>query len=256
MRQSLLIALSLLSAPMAGAETMVLNGIVVEEAELDRTLVSKPGWLRGVHFRGNALSESLRPQMSAVLPNDWAGAVACARITSMVGSYSALVKFELPSDMPEDRSATFTFPLEGDQIKTLSPETGGITLERGECVGDTGKTPERQYVANLWNQDGLKLKDGGEAELAMHLNIARADEIVAVARIETSDSEEKLETVVACKKLDDPSALAFNYSCTVAVPAERLSTEQDTKLHFSYQRLYRGRSSQPRNAVIFLGVSQ
>lgn len=248
MRYRLCTLAFLATVSMAGAEPLDLPGILVEEAELDRTLVSKPGWLRGLHFKGSALPDNQRPRMIAVLPEAWAGATACARITSKGGSYSALVEFEIPQELPEERSATFGFPLQSNLIKVLTPENGGISLEKGACVGDTADGEVRQYVANLWNEAAPAPAPGGTITLTMHLNIARADEIVPTAELGDEAAD------VACRKLDEPDALAFNYSCTVSIPAEKLAA--DAELLFRYTRLYRGRASDERRAVIFVGAGE
>ena len=76
-----------LFAQTAGAEVQTLPGTVVAEVETDRTLISKPGWLRGLHFSGTPVPDDARPQMYAVLPRDWADSAFCARITSIGGGY-------------------------------------------------------------------------------------------------------------------------------------------------------------------------
>jgi len=233
------------------ADVLRLEGRVLNEAELDRTLISKPGWLRGLHVMGQELRNAAPPSILAVVPRSWAGDKVCARITSMSGHYAAVIEFDVPTALSGNQEATLAFTPGSELIRELTPADSGVSLERGICAQSPQGENQRQFIANYWNQSGTpSLSPSGKAQLVLNINVARADELLFSATLD----EQPLDW--NCDKLDDPEALAFNFRCVVVVPPEQLSDAEGRMMRVTYTRLYRGRESDPRQADIFIGASQ
>lgn len=264
MRHFFAVMLIVLGMPVIAQEAEPIIGEVIFEDDPNRTLISKPGWLRGLHFLGEEIDVNRRPQIVALIPDSSpqtrSAQLICARITSISGNYEAIVQFSIPpreapgtagGTRPMDaRTLSFDskFP---DALKSFTPDNSGIVVSRGVCVGDTAG--ETEYIATVWNNDlGAMTQPSGTAKMVLNMNIARADEIVPTARIA---GNVRLDTPI-CEKIEGLETLAFNYRCEVVVPVARLSGSGATNLEFTYEALYRGRTSRPRTAKIEIGAMQ
>lgn len=260
MRLGILIVVALLAGSASAQEIQRLTGKVLDEADQERTLISKPGWLRGVHVVGQALPTEQRPQILTLLPESWLGHTVCARITNLRGNYYATVEFQIPEEM-EDRRRILDFATENrDVIASISPENSGVALEKGECVGDV-TTTGRQFITNFWNESAQTAVDvDAQEQLLLNMNISRADELIATAKLVTTNDQNASETfplpVPECSKINDPDALAFNHRCSIMIPTAKLVGQQNASITFAFSRLYRGRESSQRQAEILIGANQ
>ena len=265
MRLSFLFFIASLWPAATVADPQPLVGRVIDEAELDRALISKPSWLRGLHIVGQELGQAA-PQVLTVLPEGWLSQKFCARITSINGSYAAVVEFDAPptyddpstAEVEDDPSIEFDLrfdALSSALVETVTPENSGVALELGSCADTetTGQLP-RQFIANYLNEASRpKLTEDGNIQVLLNMNIARADELIFEAWI---DGDRKKPIDAPCRKLDIPEALAFNYRCILEIPPERLKTSANRSIAISYERLYRGRTSAPRAAEILIGADR
>lgn len=237
------------------AEILRLEGRVVEEAELDRTLISKPSWLRGLHFVGQTVEDLSPPQILTVLPKAWSGRTICARITTIGGDYSASIEYDLPDDLALDQTANLAFDPKSDIAREGTPQDSGVALELGSCdpVADAPLSGEnRQFIASYWNESQQpRLTPGGDVQMMLNMNVARADELLFHATL-----PDGVALATQCAKLDIPKALAFNYRCLISVPADEVSRPESTVLSVRYERVYRGRVSEPRFAEIIIGAGE
>lgn len=250
MRLSIFAVAVVLTASPAASEIR-LEGTILEEAELDRALISKPGWLRGLHFAGREMPEKDRPKLRTVLPADWSGETICARVTSIGGDYSAMIEFEVPADMKANEKADLGFAATSDIARRITPENSGVSIEKGRCLGDSVGEDDRAFIANFWNEEDQPIiNESGQAQLVLNMNISRADELQPEAKWAGGPITPE------CTKLTDPQALAYNYRCTMGVPAYALTGSEVSPLTFSYTRIYRGRPSDRRKAIIFIGAGQ
>ncbi len=250
MRLSIFISAVMLAGQGAMAE-IELDGTIRGESELDRTLISKPSWLRGLHFAGQEMPTPEQPELRTVLPMQWSGKLICARVTSMSGDYSAMVEFEVPQ-MSQRERASLRFAPASPIPTQVTPENSGVSIEQGPCIGDNLNPTGGSFVANYWNELAEPVSMGpGLAQLVLNMNIARADELDARTYLGGSPAEGVLDT--SCNKLTDPDALAFNYRCIVAVPTDAVDDPAGRELKFEYERIYRGRPSATRSAKILIG---
>lgn len=250
MRLSIFAATAVLMASVAAAEIR-LEGTILEEAELDRTLISKPGWLRGLHFAGREMPQEDRPKLRTVLPAEWRGETICARVTSIGGDYSAMIEFDVPENMGGNEKADLGFAAKSDIARRITPENSGVSIEKGRCLGDSAGEDDRAFIANFWNEEDQPIiNEAGQAQLVLNMNISRADELQPQAIWAGGPITPE------CTKLTSPEALAYNYRCTIGVPASALTSPDVTPLTFSYTRIYRGRPSDPREAIIIIGAGQ
>ena len=256
MRLTILLPLLLWVTSLSAQEIHRIEGKV--QAETDpapgRTLISKPGWLRGLHVSGTTLPSDVRPKIYVNLPKSWFGKTVCARITTIKGDYDALVEFEIPNP-PKTQMVEFYFST--DNIETITNATtrdSGIAIERGTCIGDTNET-NREFVANFWNEFSTG-SQAADTKVVLNLNIARADEVLPGALLKFGSETNGLELVTDCDPLKSSEALAFNYRCEIAVDPALLVGKADPRIDFSYTRLYRGRESAVRKASILIGARQ
>jgi|GEM_PF-2412418 len=230
-------------------DVLELSGEVVEEVEHDRTLISKPNWLRGVHIVGDIPVKSDRPQILAVLPAEWSE--FCGKVTTIGGDYAASVYFEpeITSDKP--RLARLDFEPRKSFPPDANHENSGIVLERGDCRDDQdaqSKTPD--YVAGFWNVERKPVTDDdGNVQVLMNMNVARAEKLIAKAMLAD------VALAVQCWKLTVPEALAFNFQCRISMPESMLKLAAMTPISFDYQRFYRGRLAEPHVAKIYAGMN-
>lgn len=252
-RLSIILSALLFATLVKAQEILPLEGLVISETDPERTLISKPNWLRGLHVIGSNLPEQQRPQIEAVMPEQWLGTTMCARITTIIGDYTALVEFKVPDDMVTRRARLKFITEYQDVIASISPNNSGITLERGACIGDTHEG-NREYAANFWNEGALTGEDADQdVELMLNMNIARADELLVTAVLLGPDAT-PIKLGHSCARINSPDALAYNFRCSITIPAELMPTDADAAIQFDYERLYRGRVSAPRSAMIFIGV--
>jgi hypothetical protein len=252
-RLSILLSALLFATTVKAQDILPLEGLVVSETDPERTLISKPNWLRGLHVIGSNLPEQQRPQIEAVMPENWLGTTICARITTIVGDYTALVEFKVPDEMVTRRARLKFSTSYQDMITSISPNNSGITLERGACIGDE-REDNPEYTVNFWNEGALTGEDADQdVELMLNMNIARADELLVTAVLQGSDAP-PVELGHSCARINSPDALAYNFRCSVTIPAGLMPTHSDATIKFDYERLYRGRVSAPRSAMIFIGV--
>ncbi len=260
MRYFLVLLATLLASGVSAQDAPVIVGEVLYEDDPNRTLISKPGWLRGLHLLGEELDPEERPLITAPVPVSRQAQTLCARITSISGNYEALVQFVVPGTPPGARvppaqRMTFTsqFP---DTVKQITSTDSGVTVQRGTCVGDTQE--DRRYFATFWNNSAETLRNGlgADAELVLNMNVARADEIEATALLSPSDGGSSATALPrpTCEKIDQLEALAFNYRCAVGVPIEVFQRDQNVLIEFSFEALYRGRTSPRRRAEIEIGA--
>ena len=254
---AMLFAVGLSAGSVAAQDFLPLAGTILHESEPDRTLISKPGWLRGLHVVGAGIPAEDRPQIWTLLPETWLGDLACARITSMSGNYVATIEFAIPQSPPTRRARLNFDTAYGDVVAAITPMTGGIALEKGACIGDTIEG-RQEYAANFWNEkDEIILNDAGTAELLLNMNIARVDELLPAASLQGDGSSAPVPLATPdCTRIDSPEALAFNFRCRVFIPPQQLQDQKTAKILFSYTRLYRGRELKPRDAVIYVGAGQ
>lgn len=242
--------LVLVATVASGQDRLVLKGDVIEEQEHDRTLISKPGWLRGVHIIGTTPASVDAPQLLSVLPANWTQ--FCGKVTSIGGDYSATVEFtpDNAADLP--REAALSFDTEFEFPVAATHETGGVVLEQGACVDSAVSGDVRRFMASFWNVAAQPKIVEGHAQLVMNMNVARAERLEHIAFLDNEANALR----VSCEKLTVANALAFNYRCTVYVPEAWLPMTAETPISFSYSRFYRGRLSEPRTAEIFVGADQ
>lgn len=222
----------------------------VTESRGERTLISKPGWLRGLHIIGEDLPLESRPRIEAFVPRNWRGSTICARLTTMIGDYDAGHEYKIPETWSEARANLVYEGTEPDLVAAITPEDGGIVVERGGCVGDAADQIQ-QFTANFWNdRTRLILNENGKAVLQLNMNVARVDELLASAALMPVGEELDVD----CQVLDSPDAIAFNHRCAILFDPSILAGSRDWKIEFNYTRLYRGRESQPRSAEIFVGA--
>lgn len=247
----LIAALCVYSLPaFAQAEEFPLEGKVIQEAMLDRTLISKPGWLRGAHLVGDQLAPEQTPLLKVILPTDWQNEPFCTRLITKTGGYFLMVEFNAPSTWDGGREARLEFTSQAEFIHEIGPANSGVTVSHGRCESAAGSTATRtDFVANYWNQAP---KSAERTELLLHMNISRADALNAGAVLNGLDTP--LET--SCAKLLDDKALAYNYECRIQLPATDLARLDDPVVTFSHSRLYRGRISDTRIARIAVGTGQ
>ncbi|MEL7344620.1 MAG: hypothetical protein AAFN59_07145, partial [Pseudomonadota bacterium] len=218
----------------------------------ERTLISKPGWLRGLHVIGDDLPRNARPRIEAFVPSAWAGGKICARMTTMVGTYDAGHEYDIPRDWTAERANLLYEGAQRRLVSSITPEEGGIAVERGPCFSDD--TPsEQEFTANFWNDVSEPiLNDNGLGELRLNMNIARADELSPTAVLGTSRDP----LSVTCRRLETPDAIAFNYRCQILLTPKQIDAAATQSIIFSYTRIYRDRESAPRVARIFVGAGQ
>jgi len=252
MRLLIATCLCLATSPVSADEVMRLPGIVVAEAEQDRTLISKAGWLRGLHVLGTELPELTEPRIQAFMPAGADAPVICARITSQSGDYSAMVQFDVPEDTQGGTPALLEYDPKSALATAYTPETGGVAVERGPCEGATpgAAGAVRDFYVSFWNQAAEPLLDAsGNATLVMHINVSRADSLTATAALEGL-----APVAVPCAKLNDPIALAYNFECRILLGPGLLSGLNNRVITFEYQRVYRGDTSRVRRANLHLGA--
>ncbi len=230
----------------AAQERLVLQGKVIEEKIHDRTLISKPGWLRGVHIVGAVQAAS--PQLVSVLPSGWSE--FCGKLTSIGGDYSATVQFSQTPPMAETTTAELKFDTQFDFPSEATHENGGVVLEQGRCNTNAETEAVRSFMASFWNQAPEPKLEQGHLQIVLNMNVARAERLEHGASLGTD------ALPVRCDKLLSSDALAFNYRCSVFVPEPLMSQIADLPLMFQYQRFYRGRLSKPRTAKIYVGLGQ
>ncbi|NVO58198.1 hypothetical protein HW561_20605 [Rhodobacteraceae bacterium B1Z28] len=246
----------------AMAEPQPLVGRVIDEAELDRALISKPSWLRGLHIVGQDLGDAT-PQILTILPRSWLAQEFCARITSISGNYAAIAQFVAPetydnpntSKVEDDPSVEFNLrfdELKSSYVETVTPNNSGVALELGACADtENAGQPARQFIANYLNEiSNPKLTSDGDIQVLLNMNIARADELIFEAELDGK------EIRTSCQKLNVSEALAFNYRCILMVPPGQLAANDGGLIKVSYKRLYRGRTSDSRSAEILIGAKQ
>lgn len=241
-----------LVSPISAQEVVDLAPASVTETTPERTLISKPGWLRGLHVIGDDLPRNARPRIEAFVPSRWAGGKICARMTTMVGTYDAGHEYDIPANWTAERANLL---YEGERrrlVSDITPEDGGIAVERGPCFSDD--TPaEQEFTANFWNDVSEPILNiDGFGELRLNMNIARADELLPAAVLGTTGEQLR----VNCSRINDPAAIAFNYRCRILLTPEQIDTAGSESILFSYTRIYRGRESAERVARIFVGEGQ
>ncbi|MEL6689059.1 MAG: hypothetical protein AAFP28_01965 [Pseudomonadota bacterium] len=252
MRLLIASCLCLWAAAGHGQEVEELTGKVVAESEQDRTLISKAGWLRGLHVLGTDLDEVPKPIIRAFVPPADEDQVICARITTRTGDYSAMVQYEVSGSSSRDGiQALLNYEASSPLAMAHTPATGGVALERGPCEGDAlanlGKVSE--FFVNFWNQAGEpELDENGNATLVMHINVSRADTLRATASLGGGSVS------VPCQPLVDPGALAYNFECRLLLAPGVLDGSYGPFIEFEYRRIYRGNESRSRRAHLYLGV--
>lgn len=271
MRYLIAFAAALLSGPLFAQDTQQLVGRIIFEDDPNRTLISKPGWLRGLHFMGEELEETQRPSIVANIRQPEEDGFLCARLTSISGNYEAIVEFPIKgaaeNSEPETIRHNLSFPSKFPKIiESVTPLDGGITLSRGKCTGDTLEAPN--YIATYWNNTADPLSgETADVSLALNMNVARADRILPkFAMVELDDRGEpvkdaqgapvtqRLTNGVFCEEINELGALAFNYRCHVTVPRAKLTSPAGAQVMFSYVAEYRGRNSPERSAMIEIGA--
>lgn len=256
MRLTILFPLLLCMTSLNAQEIAKINGVVKAETDPERTLISKPGWLRGLHVSGTSLPSEVRPKIYVDLPESWFGETVCARITTITGDYDAMVQFEIPNT-PKSRLAEFYFSSDYiEMITNATPQDSGIAIERGDCIGDTTET-SREFVANFWNEFAPE-SDDAETRVVLNMNIARADEVLPNAQLSFGNGAQShdLSPSTYCYPLTSSEALAFNYRCEIDFDPALLVNQAAPRIDFSYSRLYRGRESAVRKASILIGARQ
>ncbi len=242
----------ILPAPAIAQDLVQLTGDVIEEAEHDRTPISKPGWLRGLHIVGSTPLSQPRPSIIATLPGKLEK--FCGRITSLGGDYSATVQFTPKTVADEDQGGLLDFEARSDFPLGATHNDSGVVLEFGECFDDRLiPGAPRKFIANFWNvANQPEIDANGNLQIVMNMNVARAERLDTQAWIGDREApRHKLD--VTCRKLTDPKALAFNYQCVIALPASLADETVTTPVGFEYRRFYRGRLSDPRQAEILIG---
>lgn len=251
MRTIIATILCTLAGAACSQELPQLAGRVVAEAEQDRTLISKAGWLRGLHVLGTDLPPLESPRIQAFMPAGKDVALVCARITSMAGDYSAMVQYDVPLDTDAGDPMVLTYEQRSDLALANTPLTGGVAVERGPCEGDNAATvgQTRDFYVNFWNQAGEPRRDeDGNATLILSINVSRADSLEAKARLADE------EVAVPCVKLMNPTALAYNFECRLLMAPGVLEGKFGTVIEFEYERIYRGEPSRVRRANLHLGA--
>lgn len=245
-------ALALVAVGAQAQQVRDLSPTAVTETTPERALISKPGWLRGLHVIGDELPGNARPRIEAFVPSGWVGGKLCARLTSIVGTYDAGHEYEIPPGWTAQRANLLYAGKQPDLVAAITPETGGVAVEKGPCTGDEAGR-EQEFAANFWNhRSELILNEDGLGELRLNMNIARADELLPGATL--TKSGEALD--VRCAPIDSPDAIAFNYRCSILLsPGQIVAAGSDT-IRFSFTRLYRGRESAERTAQIYVGAGQ
>lgn len=236
-------------APAFAQDVVDLAPASVTETTPERTLISKPGWLRGLHVIGDDLPRNARPRIEAFVPSRWAGGKICARMTTIVGTYDAGHEYDIPENWTAERANLL---YEGERrrlVADITPEDGGIAVERGPCFSDDAPA-EQEFTANFWNDFSEPiLNPDGFGELRLNMNIARADELLPSAVLGMTGEELN----VACERIDAPEAIAFNHRCRILLTPAQIETAGNETILFSYTRIYRGRESAERVARIFVG---
>lgn len=236
-------------ASVVGAQDrLVLQGEVIEERLHDRTLISKPGWLRGVHIVGAVQAQT--PQLLSVLPSGWSE--FCGKLTSIGGDYTATVQFKADPALPQPRTTELLIDTEFEFHSEATHETGGVVLEEGTCVSNVEPENVRRFIASFWNEDPEPKIVEGHVQVVLNMNVARAERLEHTAFL--GGPENVLP--VQCDKLLVSDALAFNYRCSVFVPEPFLPMMDAAPIVFEYQRFYRGRLSNPRLAEIYVGAGR
>lgn len=249
MRLWLTFGVLLFALPSAAQDVLRLTGVVVSEKEDDRTLISTPGWLRGLHILGQQPVPE-PPVITAALPGDWEA--LCAKVTSIGGTYSITVRFDAAPARPEPQIAELAFD-PGSKIPLQATfENSGVVLERGTCRSDQAESrAARQYTANFWNVTSEPMLDAaGNVTVLLSMNVARADQIRAAASLHNT------ALPVRCTKLDDPQALAFNFRCAISVPEALYTAPGQGFVSFAFERIHRGRVAPALSAEIFLGAGK
>lgn len=246
MRYLIAILASFVATASVSQDRLVLRGEVIEERTHDRTLISKPGWLRGVHVVGAVATDE--PQLVSILPSGWSE--FCGKLTSIGGDYTATVQFNQTPAMAEPRSAELQFETEFAFPNEATHQTGGVVLEEGACNSNSQPAGTRRFIASFWNQTPEPKFEQGHLQIVLNMNVARAERLQHAASLGGS------QLPVQCDKLQASDALAFNYRCSVFVPEALMHTMTNAPVDFSYQRFYRGRLSKPRLAEIYVGAGQ
>lgn len=245
------------SAVSQAQQAEAISGKVVAEAEQDRTLISKAGWLRGLHVLGTNLQTLEKPQIHAFLPAGAEVPLVCARITSMAGDYSAMVEFDIQANVNAGTQRMLTYDQQSDLALANTPETGGVVVERGPCEGDVPQavgTP-RDFYVNFWNQAGEPQLDGAQnATLVLLINVSRADSLQAQAvLLPSAPGGAPVSAAVPCSKINAPEALAYNFECRLLMSPDVIRGMHGHVIEFSYSRIYRGEPSAVRRANLHLG---
>lgn len=240
----------IVGSSLSAQDRVVLVGTVIDEQEHDRTLISNPSWLRGIHIVGTSLHNITSPRLLSVLPADWTK--FCGKVTSIGGDYTATIEFATDQAIPSPQPTELSFETDSEFPTQATHETGGVVLEQGTCADSAQRKDVRRYIASLWNAAASPQISEGQIQVVLNMNVARAEKILPKATF--GNPENSLP--VDCTKLTSPDALAFNYRCSFFVPENQMSLATETPVTFSYERFFRGSVSKARFAQIFVGASQ
>ena len=232
----------------------IIAGKVIFEGDPNRTLISKPGWLRGLRFVVDSPDEVVLPRIVALIPDTGTNETVCARITSMSGNYQALVEFVIPSN-PAIAVRVLDFDSKIPEVAaSIVPDESGIAISRGACEGD--RLEQASYIATFPSEveTAMSGQPTGTVPLELNMNIARADLIDAKAVFMPSQGGARVSLETSCSRIDAETTLTFNFRCFVEVPTGALVAPNPAKIEFSYEAIYRGRTSPERSAAIEIGA--
>ena len=205
-RLVLTVAILLACFPAAWAQDAVLPELQAEDEPEFQEFFREAAQISGGRILGFTVSRSgeagAPPRLGASIPQDWAGELACMRLTAADGLYEARGLYSVPVDWPGG-VAVLSFTTKHPDVLAAYPSRHlAAAVSRGACtepVAEVALAGINAEVANLTDPSGARLL----------VNSFRAEETL-VFPLDTASTE-----TIVCSPTEAPVRAEFDTACTM-----------------------------------------
>lgn len=167
-------------------------------------------FLAGVVYDGKS---GILPELSAIIPPDWAGELACVSVLSLDGRYEAERTYTLPKPGNSGKSQStvqasnnvtpFLFQTKHTRyMNENGREHFGITLVSGSC---DNPSKLKSVVPVFWSSHNMSTP----RSLSVMINTRRAEE--AVLYVVSANKQVEIE----CTQISEETVISFDYKCVI-----------------------------------------